>query len=77
MRTPPRVALLLSALVASSAVRPFAQGAPKAPEIPVGVPSTLIARRPDVMGAEYAMIGANANIGAARAAYLPSIPLTG
>jgi outer membrane protein, multidrug efflux system len=49
----------------------------QAPEIPVGVPSTLIARRPDVMGAEYAMIGANANIGAARAAYLPSIPLTG
>ncbi len=47
------------------------------PEIPVGLPSVLIARRPDVMGAEYAMIGANANIGAARALYLPSISLTG
>jgi len=48
-----------------------------APEIPVGIPSELIARRPDVMGAEYAMIGANANIGVARANYLPSISLTG
>ena len=48
-----------------------------APEIPVGLPSELIARRPDVMGAEFAMIGANANIGVARAAYLPSIGLTG
>ena len=47
-----------------------------APEIPVGVPSTLIARRPDVLGAEYALIGANANIGTARANYLPSIGLT-
>jgi multidrug efflux system outer membrane protein len=43
----------------------------------VGLPSELIARRPDVMSAEFAMIGANANIGAARAAYLPSISLTG
>jgi multidrug efflux system outer membrane protein len=47
------------------------------PNIPVGLPSMLIARRPDVMSAEYAMIGANANIGAARALYLPSIGLTG
>jgi multidrug efflux system outer membrane protein len=46
------------------------------PNIPVGLPSKLIARRPDVMAAEYAMIGANANIGAARANWLPSIPLT-
>ncbi|HEX6790242.1 MAG TPA: efflux transporter outer membrane subunit [Candidatus Krumholzibacteria bacterium] len=49
----------------------------RSPEIPVGLPSELIARRPDVLAAEYAMIGANANIGAARAAYLPSIGLTG
>jgi multidrug efflux system outer membrane protein len=47
------------------------------PEIPVGLPSLLIARRPDVMAAEYAMIGANANIGAARANFLPNIGLTG
>ena len=47
------------------------------PNIPVGLPSKLIARRPDVLGAEYALIGANANIGAARANYLPSIGLTG
>jgi multidrug efflux system outer membrane protein len=47
------------------------------PEIPVGLPSVLIARRPDVMAAEFSMIGANANIGTARAAYLPSISLTG
>ncbi len=47
------------------------------PQIPVGLPSLLIARRPDVMSAEFAMIGANANIGAARANYLPNISLTG
>lgn len=46
------------------------------PDIPENLPSDLLARRPDVRSAEGQLIAANANIGAARASYFPSIPLT-
>jgi NodT family efflux transporter outer membrane factor (OMF) lipoprotein len=45
-------------------------------ELPAGLPSDLLAVRPDVRAAEQQLIGANANIGAARAAYFPRITLT-
>lgn len=46
------------------------------PNVPENLPSDLLARRPDIRSAEGQLISANANIGAARASYFPSIPLT-
>jgi len=47
-----------------------------ATDLPVGLPSEVLARRPDVLQAEQQLIAANANIGAARANFFPRITLT-
>ncbi|WP_431511200.1 efflux transporter outer membrane subunit [Variovorax sp. DAIF25] len=72
------LALLLGAPVPASAfagakglggIRPI-------PDVPAGLPSDLLAERPDIRAAEQQLIGANVNIGAARANFFPRVSLT-
>lgn len=52
-------------------------GAQVLPSLPVGLDSSVLLRRPDVLQAEHQLRGANADIGVARAAFFPTISLTG
>ncbi len=68
---PPRAPSQPAALAAPAATLPAFT------EVPAGLPSDLLLRRPDIRAAEQQLIGANASIGAARANFFPRITLTG
>lgn len=70
--------LLVGAPIAPSLLPPsIEQAGPTVAELPAGVSSYVLLRRPDVVQAEYQLRAANADIGAARAALFPKITLTG
>jgi outer membrane protein, multidrug efflux system len=50
---------------------------PHMPEVPAGLPSAILQRRPDVLQAEQSLVASNANVGVAKAAYFPQFSLTG
>jgi len=69
------IAILLGKAPAEFALAP-APWSLQAPEVPVGVPSTLLERRPDIAAAERRVAASNAQIGIARSAYFPALNLS-
>ena len=70
------IAVLIGRAPASFTLEPR-QFSVRSPDVPPGVPSTLLERRPDIAGAERRMAAANAQIGVAQAAYFPALSLSG
>jgi NodT family efflux transporter outer membrane factor (OMF) lipoprotein len=68
------VAALLGVSASTFSIKP-AIVAISLPQIPAGIPTSLLQRRPDIAAAQRRMIAANANIGVARSAYFPSLTL--
>jgi NodT family efflux transporter outer membrane factor (OMF) lipoprotein len=71
------IAVLVGKAPSTFALAPNADWKVNVPEVPVGVPATLLQRRPDIAAAERDVAAANADIGIARAAYFPNIGLSG
>ena len=71
------LALLVGRPVQIAPEPPHLAAAAPSMVLPIGLPSDLLLDRPDIIGAEHRLKAANANIGAARSAFLPNINLTG
>jgi len=70
------IAMLIGAAAGSFGL-PEADWVATVPEVPIGIPSSLLQRRPDIAASERLVAAANAEIGVQEAAYFPSFDLTG